>query len=120
MLGELIASHRARVWLVNTGWTGGPYGVGTRMKIDHTRAMIRAALSGALDDVAYARHPVFNVDVPAACPDVPGDVLNPRSTWRDPAAYDAQAQKLAHMFTENFAAFGVGLSEGVRCAGPRA
>ena len=83
MLGEKIATHKARVWLVNTGWTGGPYGVGSRMKIAHTRAMITAALTGQLDRVEYSEHPVFNLDVPAACPGVPDGVLDPRSTWPD-------------------------------------
>jgi phosphoenolpyruvate carboxykinase (ATP) len=101
-LGERIARYGSRVWLVNTGWTGGPYGVGSRMKIAYTRAMIRAALSGALDHVGYQRHPVFNVEVPTSCPDVPPAVLEPRGTWADKAAYDAQALKLARMFAENF------------------
>ena len=101
-LGERIAKYGSRVWLVNTGWTGGPYGVGSRMKIAYTRAMIRAALSGALDHVGYQRHPVFNIELPTSCPDVPPSVLDPRGTWADKAAYDAQASKLARMFAENF------------------
>ena len=91
MLGESIAQARARVWLVNTGWTGGPYGIGRRMKIAHTRAMIRAALSGALDGRRLSGRPVFNLDIPTSCPDVPAEVLKPRNTWSDHAAYDAQA-----------------------------
>jgi phosphoenolpyruvate carboxykinase (ATP) len=118
-LGEKIARHESRVWLVNTGWTGGPYGVGSRMKIAHTRAMIRAALSGALDRVAYETHPVFNLDVPQSCPDVPAEVLNPRNTWKDPAAYDAQARKLAGMFVENFKAFEAEAAPDVLAAGPK-
>src|SRR5580765_4853863 len=105
MLGHRIDRHRSRVWLVNTGWTGGAYGTGKRMKIAYTRAMIDAVLSGALDEVAYERDPLFNIDVPKSCPDVPADVLNPKKTWADPAAYDAQAMKLANMFAENFKAF---------------
>ena len=94
LLGDRIAKHKSRVWLVNTGWTGGPYGVGSRMKIAHTRAMINAALSGALDSVAVRDAiPIFNLDVPDSCPDVPADVLNPRNTWKDDAAYDAQASE---------------------------
>ncbi|MDP1572060.1 MAG: phosphoenolpyruvate carboxykinase [Vicinamibacterales bacterium] len=120
MLGEKIATHQARVWLVNTGWTGGPYGVGSRMKIAHTRAMIRAALSGALDAVAYHRHPVFNVDVPATCPGVPDEVLDPRGTWAEREAYDTQAAKLAKMFVDNFAAFEGDVDRAVVAAGPRA
>src|SRR5215211_969331 len=92
-LGERIARHGSRVWLVNTGWTGGPHGVGSRMKIAYTRAMIKAALSGQLDAVAYQRHPVFNIEIPTSCPGVPPDVLDPRGTWSDKAAYDAQAAK---------------------------
>jgi len=120
MLGERIARHQARVWLVNTGWTGGPYGVGKRMKIGYTRTMIRAVLSGALDSVAYDRDPVFNLDVPATCPDVPNEVLKPRNTWRNGADYDQQAARVAAMFVENFKAFEDGVSADVRAAGPRA
>ncbi len=119
MLGEKIATHNAKVWLVNTGWTGGPYGVGSRMKIAYTRAMIRAALSGALDAVTFERHPVFNVDVPTSCPDVPASVLNPRGTWADGAAYDAQARKLAQMFVDNFKTFAADVDAAVVAAGPR-
>src|SRR5262245_30996200 len=104
-LGDKIARHDVRVWLVNTGWTGGPYGVGSRMKIAYTRAMIRAALSGALDDATYETDPMFNLSVPTACPGVPAEVLNPRNTWKDPSAYDEQARRLANMFAENFKAF---------------
>jgi phosphoenolpyruvate carboxykinase (ATP) len=120
MLGEKIAQHRSRVWLVNTGWSGGPYGVGKRMKITHTRAMLRAALSGALDDVRYERDPIFNLDIPASCPGVPPEVLRPRNTWSDPVAYDTQAAKLARMFADNFEAFAGGVSAEVIGAGPRA
>ncbi len=120
MLGEKIAKHQSRVWLVNTGWTGGPYGVGSRMKIAHTRAMITAALTGLLDNVQYTRHPVFNVDVPATCPGVPDEVLDPRGTWPDAAEYDAQAKKLAAMFAENFKTFDKDVPAAVKDAGPRA
>src|SRR5438093_827877 len=119
MLGERIARHDARVWLVNTGWTGGPYGVGTRMKIGYTRAMIHAALAGALDHVAYETDPVFNVAVPTSCPEVPPEVLKPRNTWTDGVDYDAQAAKLARMFAENFKTFEGGVTPEVRAAGPR-
>ena len=119
MLGEKIARHSVRVWLVNTGWTGGPYGVGKRMKIGYTRAMIRAALAGALDHVAYETDPTFNVAVPTSCPDVPPEVLKPRNTWTDGVAYDAQAAKLARMFAENFKTFEGGITPDVRAAGPR-
>ena len=119
-LGERIARHKAHVWLVNTGWTGGPFGVGSRMKISHTRAMINAALSGALANVEYRRHPIFNIEMPTSCPGVPADVLDPRSTWSDKAAYDTQAQKLARMFIENFKTFEGQVDPGVVAAGPKA
>jgi phosphoenolpyruvate carboxykinase (ATP) len=118
LLGRRIAAHGSRVWLVNTGWSGGAYGVGSRMKIGHTRAMIAAALSGALDDVPYAPDPVFNVEVPATVPDVPADSLRPRASWSDGAAYDAQAGRLAAMFAENFKAFEAEADDEVRRAGP--
>jgi phosphoenolpyruvate carboxykinase (ATP) len=118
-LGERIARYNARVWLVNTGWTGGAFGVGKRMSIAHTRAMISAALSGKLDDVEYRRHPVFNLEMPTSCPGVPSEVLDPRSTWGDKAAYDAQAKKLATMFVENFKTFEGDVDRSVIDAGPR-
>jgi phosphoenolpyruvate carboxykinase (ATP) len=118
MLGVKIARHQSRVWLVNTGWTGGPHGVGKRMKIAYTRAMISAALSGALDTVAYEKDPVFNLDVPTSCPGIPADVLNARSTWVNPAAYDLQAAKLARMFADNFKTFESDVADSVRAAGP--
>jgi phosphoenolpyruvate carboxykinase (ATP) len=117
-LGNKIGRHDVRVWLVNTGWTGGPYGVGTRMKIAYTRAMISAALSGGLDAVPYSRDPLFNVEVPQACPGVPSDVLNTRKTWRDQTGYDEQARRLARMFVENFKAFENDVAPDVKAAGP--
>lgn len=117
-LGERIARHDVRVWLVNTGWTGGPYGVGSRMKIGYTRAMIKAALAGQLDTVGFERHAIFNVEVPTTCPDVPSAVLDPRGTWTDPGAYDAQARKLAGMFIENFKSFEADVAPSVIAAGP--
>jgi phosphoenolpyruvate carboxykinase (ATP) len=107
------------VWLVNTGWTGGPYGVGSRMKIAHTRAMINAALSGALATVAVQRDPIFNLDVPTNCPGVSADVLNPRNTWQDKNAYDQMARKLARMFVDNFTTFEATASPAVKAAGPK-
>jgi phosphoenolpyruvate carboxykinase (ATP) len=119
MLGEKIAKHKAKVWLVNTGWTGGPYGVGSRMKIAHTRAMITAALTGQLDNASYTNHPVFNLDVPQAVPGVPAAVLDARSTWPDAAKYDEQARKLAQMFADNFKTFEGDVDAKVKAAGPR-
>lgn len=106
MLTAKLAKHRIPVWLVNTGWTGGGYGSGTRMKLSHTRAMLSAALSGALDDAKFEIDPVFGIAVPTAVPGVPSDVLKPRSTWPDGAVYDRQAAKLAKMFEEAFAKHG--------------
>lgn len=120
LLGDKIAQHGVNVWLVNTGWTGGPYGVGRRMAIAHTRAMVRAALDGALNDVPTRADPIFGVAVPVACPEVPPEILDPRTTWPDPGAYDAQARKLAAMFVENFRTFANEVSDEVRSAGPRA
>jgi phosphoenolpyruvate carboxykinase (ATP) len=119
MLGDKIAKHQARVWLVNTGWTGGPYGVGNRMKIAHTRGMITAALTGQLDNVQYQKHPIFNIDTPTTCPGVPDSVLDPRSTWPDAGKYDEQARKLAGMFVENFKTFEKDVAPSVKAAGPQ-
>ena len=118
VLGKKIARHGARVWLVNTGWTGGPYGVGRRMTIAYTRAMIAAALTGALDAVRYQRHPIFNVEMPTTCPGVPDAVLDPRRTWTDSTQYDTQARALARMFVENFKTFDADVTDAVRKAGP--
>ncbi len=120
MLGERIAKHGARVWLINTGWTGGPYGTGSRIKLAFTRVMVDAALSGQLDGASYAKDPVFGLEVPTAIPGVPSELLNPRGTWPDSAAYDAQAAKLAEMFRKNFAAYASGVPVTVAAAGPRA
>ena len=100
MLGERIERHNAKCWLVNTGWTGGAYGTGHRMSLSHTRAMVRAVLSGSLDKTPTRPHPVFGIHVPREIPGVPSDVLDPRSTWADPSAYDQQAAKLATMFRD--------------------
>jgi phosphoenolpyruvate carboxykinase (ATP) len=105
LLGEKIAKHKTRCWLVNTGWTGGVYGVGHRMKIAHTRAMVRAALDGQLAQVPTAPDPNFGVLVPQNCPDVPADVLNPKNTWKDKKAYDDTARQVAGMFEKNFKQF---------------
>ncbi|MGK2850634.1 MAG: phosphoenolpyruvate carboxykinase (ATP) [Candidatus Limnocylindrales bacterium] len=120
MLTERLAAQDATVWLVNTGWTGGPYGTGERMNIAHTRAMVRAALDGRLADVPMRRDPIFDIDVPTTCPDVPASFLDPRATWPDAAAYDAAAQRLAAMFADNFAGYADGVGESIRAAGPNA
>ncbi len=106
LLREKIRTHGARVWLVNTGWTAGGYGVGERIRLEHTRAMVEAALNGALDGVPATRDPAFGMSVPERVPGVPGEVLSPRRAWADGSAYDEAAQRLAAMFSENFARFG--------------
>ncbi len=118
MLGEKIERHEVQCWLVNTGWTGGPYGVGHRMKLAHTRTMVDAAISGQLDDVPTKQDPIFGLHVPVEVPGVPDEVLTPRRTWADPAAYDEQARRLSGMFRENFEKFAAEVSEAIRDAGP--
>ena len=120
LLRDLILRHDVNCWLVNTGWSGGPYGTGHRMKIAYTRAMITAALSGALDHMEYDKDLLFNLDVPSTCPGVPPEVLQPRNTWTRPADYDAQAAKLAKMFVDNFKAFEADVTPDVKAAGPKA
>ncbi len=120
LLGEKIRQHDVRVWLVNTGWTGGPYGVGERFKIAHSRAVIRAALSGDLHQVEYTSDPVFGFDVPVECPGLPTELLTPRNTWSDPAEYDARAANLAGLFKENFKEFAEMAGAELAAAGPLA
>ncbi len=120
MLGEKLAEHRPGVWLVNTGWTGGPFGEGRRMPIEATRALLHAALAGELDRVEYRRDPVFGFDVPVSVPGVDASLLDPRSTWRDPEAYDEKAGYLAQKFRENFDRFADSTDPAVAAAGPRA
>jgi phosphoenolpyruvate carboxykinase (ATP) len=118
LLRERMEKHRAAVWLVNTGWSGGSYGAGRRMPLAVTRALLRAALTGRLADVPTQPDPMFGLAVPASCPGVPPELLRPRDTWPDKAAYDAKAKQLAGLFRENFKRFEA--SEAVRSAGPRA
>jgi phosphoenolpyruvate carboxykinase (ATP) len=117
MLGEKLDEHGSAVWLVNTGWTGGPYGEGQRMPIAATRALLRAALSGELDGVEYREDPIFGFEVPVEVPGVDSSLLDPRSTWRDPDAYDEKARYLAGRFKENFEKFDA--DENLVAAGPR-
>ncbi|GLC28113.1 phosphoenolpyruvate carboxykinase (ATP) [Roseisolibacter agri] len=119
MLGRKLQEHGSHVWLVNTGWSGGAYGVGKRMKLGYTRAMVRAALGGALDGVETRTDPVFGLAVPTAVPGVPAEVLDARGTWSDAAAYDAQARKLAEMFRTNIEKFGAQVSAEIKSAGPK-
>ncbi len=119
MLMDHLEREQVPVWLVNTGWTGGPYGTGERMNIAHTRSIVRAALDGALAKVATRTDPNFGFEVPTSCPDVPDRFLDPRATWPDVDAYDRLAATLARMFADNFGAFADGVSDAVRTAGPR-
>jgi phosphoenolpyruvate carboxykinase (ATP) len=118
MLTERLEHQDADVWLVNTGWTGGPYGIGERMNIAHTRSMVRAALDGRLAHVHTRTDPTFGFEVPLRCPDVPPSFLNPRSTWKDHDAYDQSARRLAAMFVANFRSFEDGVPDEIRAAGP--
>jgi phosphoenolpyruvate carboxykinase (ATP) len=119
LLAAKLKTHGAQVWLVNTGWTGGGYGQGSRIKLAFTRAMVNAALGGLLAGVPFAPDPVFGVQVPQLCPGVPAQVLQPRATWRDPAEYDRRARQLAGLFEKNFKAYAARVPEAVRQAGPR-
>ena len=105
MLGEKMNEHNVNIWLVNTGWTGGSYGVGNRMKLSYTRAMITAALNGSLADQQFVKQDIFGLNIPTSCPNVPDELLNPRNTWTDKDAYDKKANELAQAFVENFAKF---------------
>lgn len=121
MLGEkLKANPNINVWLINTGWTGGAYGTGSRMKLAYTRAMITAALNGELNNVTFEQHPVFGYQMPTSCPNAPSELLNPRNTWTDKSAYDAQANKLANMFVKNFEQYAAGVSKEILDAAPKA
>jgi len=120
MLGKLVEEHGSDVWLVNTGWTGGPFGIGKRMKLSHTRAMVHSLLRGDLAKVKMEVDPVFGLSVPTQVTNVPAEVLHPRNTWSDKSAYDAQAHKLAGMFHDNFSKFEKYVSDGVKNAGPKA
>ena len=119
MLGEKMEQHDVNVWLVNTGWTGGPYGEGKRMKLPYTRAMITAALDGSLEKVTYKTDPIFGMAVPQQCPGVPSELLNPRDTWHDKNAYDEKAKFLAGLFIRNFEKYKNGLKEETISAGPK-
>ena len=120
MLGEkLMANPKIRVWLVNTGWSGGPYGVGSRMKLSYTRAMITAALEDSLENVEFHNHPVFGIAMPVSCPNVPSELLNPRNTWADANEYDKKANHLAELFNNNFNQYADGCSEEILSAAPK-
>jgi phosphoenolpyruvate carboxykinase (ATP) len=119
MLGEKMERHDVKVWLVNTGWTGGPYGIGHRMKLKHTRAMITAALEDKLNDVEFETDPVFHLVIPKSCPDVPDEVLNPVNTWEDKQAYEEKSKYLAGLFIRNFEKYKDGVSQEILAAAPK-
>jgi phosphoenolpyruvate carboxykinase (ATP) len=120
LLGSRIESHHVAVWLINTGWIGGPYGEGERIKLALTRAMVRAVLSGKLNDAETQLDPIFGLHIPVTVPDVPAEILNPRNTWKDPAAYDRKARELAKMFEKNFDENAADASKEIKSAGPLA
>ena len=117
MLGERISQHNTVVYLINTGWSGGPYGVGKRISIKYSRAMVTAALTGSLDIVKYRHDEVFNLDVPTECPNVPSEILDPKNTWIDKDSYDLSAKKLAQLFSDNFKKF-KSVTDDIKSAGP--
>ena len=119
MLGGKLRKHKVNVWLVNTGWTGGAYGTGTRMKLNYTRATIRAAIAGQLKNIPYDKHPLFGMEIPTACPGVPSEILYTRDTWKDKDAYDEQAIILAKKFIKNFEKYAAGVDDEIRAAAPQ-
>lgn len=119
MLGKKMKEANVNVWMINTGWSGGPYGIGSRMKLPYTRAMITAALEGKLDNVSYEPHPVFGMMMPKECPGVPAEILNPRETWADKDAYDTKANDLAKQFVKNFEKYADGVGEEILAAAPK-
>lgn len=120
MLGKKMKEHNVNVWMINTGWSGGPYGIGQRMKLPYTRAMITAALEGKLDTVEFEAHPIFGMMMPKECPGVPSEILNPRNTWENKSAYDEKAKNLALQFRKNFEKYASGVGEEILAAAPKA
>ena len=118
LLADKIRRHHSRVWMVNTGWTGGPYGVGQRMKLSYTRRMLSEAIAGNLEDVQFVQDPVFGLWIPEKVDHVPSELLHPRNTWTDKEAYDRKAMEVAEMFKKNFRKFDTVASEMIRKAGP--
>jgi phosphoenolpyruvate carboxykinase (ATP) len=118
LLGEKITRDGVKVWMINTGWTGGSFGKGSRIDLAHTRAMITAALNGDLDHTSYTPHPIFGTGMPSDCPGVPQTLLNPRQTWSDPSAYDDMANQLANLFIKNFGKYAGGVTEDILQAAP--
>jgi len=120
MLGEKMKENNVNIWMINTGWSGGAYGVGKRMKLFYTRAMITAALNGELDNVEFEAHPIFGMMMPKTCPNVPREILHPRFTWADREAYDETAKKLAQMFISNFEKYAAQVTDEILAAAPKA
>lgn len=120
MLGEKMDESKVNVWLINTGWSGGEYGVGNRISLKHTRAMISSILNGDLENVEFKTHVVFGLHMPTSCPNVPSDILSPKNTWNDKDAYDIKANELANAFNKNFAQFAENANEEILEAAPKA
>ncbi len=120
LLAEKMQKHKARVWLVNTGWAGGGYGVGKRISLKHTRAILDAIHGSSVDHPKTERDPVFGFDIVTEIPNVPSEILRPRESWKDKAAYDTTAKELAGLFTKNFETYAAGASSDVKAAGPKA
>src|SRR5690606_15621564 len=120
MLGKKIKENNVKVWLINTGWSGGSFGVGSRISLKYTRAMIIAALDGKLDNVSYETHEIFGLAMPTECEGVPTEILNPKNTWEDKAGYDAKANHLANQFVKNFEQFESAANEEIMAAAPQA
>ncbi|MEO9258622.1 MAG: phosphoenolpyruvate carboxykinase (ATP), partial [Crocinitomicaceae bacterium] len=118
MLGQKMKESDVKVWLINTGWSGGAYGIGSRISLKYTRAMITAALEGELNNVQYAKHEIFGVEMPLSCPNVPVEMLNPKNTWTDKNAYDAKSNQLAEQFINNFKEFEEQAGEEILAAAP--
>jgi phosphoenolpyruvate carboxykinase (ATP) len=118
MLGEKLKEEKVAVWLINTGWTGGPYGTGSRIQLNYTRTMIKAALNGALNEVEYSVHPVFGFQMPNACPGVPANLLDPQKTWDNTEKYLSAAKTLGQQFITNFKKFESAVSEEIKSAAP--
>jgi phosphoenolpyruvate carboxykinase (ATP) len=119
MLGEKMKEHNVNIWLINTGWSGGEYGVGSRISLKYTRAMITAALTGELDNADYTAHEIFGLNMPSTCPNVPDEILNPKNTWSDKNAYDAKANHLAEQFVNNFKQFEENANSEIMEAAPK-
>ena len=118
MLGERIAAHGSRVYLINTGWSGGPYGVGERISLPYTRRLVEAALTGEIEQAEFVADPIFGIEVPTSCEGVPAEILWPKNTWQDKAAYDEQAKNLAKSFIDNMNKIS-GVADEIKAAGPK-